>query len=64
MCIRDSTSTVGGWVLDELEHLPEAGETFEIGRFQITVREIGEQRIKKVEVAVLQPSEEDGENSR
>lgn len=61
---EDNTSTVGGWVLDEIEHLPEAEEVCKIGRFQITVKEIEEQRIKQVEVVVLPELENEDENSR
>ena len=61
---EDNTSTVGGWVLDEIEHLPEAEEVCKIGRFQITVKEIEEQRIKQVEVVVLPEPEDEDENSR
>lgn len=43
-------STVGGWALETLEHLPEVGETFAFDGFTIEVLEMDEQRITKLRV--------------
>jgi len=48
-------NSVGGWVLDELEHLPEEGESFRWGRFLVTVLEMDDQRIRKIRVEKLRP---------
>ena len=41
-------STVGGWVLETLEHLPETGEAFTFENLTITVLEVEDQRIQRV----------------
>ncbi|MDD2955145.1 MAG: hemolysin family protein [Oscillospiraceae bacterium] len=43
-------NSVGGWVLDELKHLPEEGETFRWRDWLVTVLEMDDQRIRKVRV--------------
>ena len=52
MITTDYTS-VGGWVTDVMEHIPEAGETAESGIFRITVAEVNEQTVEKVIIEVL-----------
>lgn len=52
MITTDYTS-VGGWVTDVLEHIPEAGETAESGIFRITAAEVNEQNVEKVIIEVL-----------
>ena len=41
-------STVGGWVLETLEHLPETGEACTFENLTITVLEVEDQRIQRV----------------
>ena len=33
-------TSVGGWVTDVMEHIPDAGETAETGRFRLTAKEV------------------------
>ena len=46
-------NSVGGWVTDVMEHIPEAGETAETGIFRITAAEVNEQNVEKVIIEVL-----------
>lgn len=50
-------STVGGWVLDELDHLPKAGEQFTFMDLLVTVLEVEEQRILKVRIRRIEPEQ-------
>lgn len=52
MITTDYTS-VGGWVTDVMEHIPDAGETAESGIFRITVSAVNEQTVEKVIIEVL-----------
>ena len=57
----DSVS-LGGWIMERMEKVPAAGESFEYGGLSITVEEISNNRIQKVRVVQLeQPQEEDSE---
>lgn len=53
-------STVGGWITEILEHIPEAGESAEAGVFRLTAAEVGEQSVEKVIIEIL-PAEESEE---
>ncbi|MCD7891148.1 MAG: hemolysin family protein [Ruminococcus sp.] len=46
--IQTSCTSVGGWVTDVMEHIPEAGETAETGIFKIMVTAINEQTVEKI----------------
>lgn len=48
----DHAMTVSGWILDKLERLPESGETFEIDGLTVTVQEVQEQRILRIQLTV------------
>ena len=48
---------VGGWVLEEMQHIPAKGESFEYPPLTVTVDEADEKRVSKVLVAV-KPEEE------
>ena len=54
-------NSVGGWVTDVMEHIPEAGETAETGIFRITAAEVNEQNVEKVIIEVLPSGDEDDE---
>ena len=56
--IKTDYTTVGGWVTDVMEHIPEAGETAESGIFRITAAEVNEQNVEKVIIEVLPEAEE------
>jgi CBS domain containing-hemolysin-like protein len=61
MITTDYTS-VGGWVTDVMEHIPEAGETAESGIFRITAAEVNEQNVEKVIIEVLPTDDDDEED--
>ena len=61
MAETDYTS-VGGWVTDVMEHIPEQGETAETGIFRLTAAEVNEQNVEKVIIEIL-PTEEKKENT-
>ena len=46
-------STVGGWITDMLEHIPEAGESTESGVFKLTAAQVSEQNVEKVIIEIL-----------
>ena len=52
-------TSVGGWVTDVMEHIPDAGETAETGRFRLTAKEVSDQTVDKVIVEVLPEPESD-----
>lgn len=41
-------TTVGGWVTDVMEHIPDAGESAETGIFRLTALEVNENKVTKV----------------
>ena len=51
-------TSVSGWVLDVMEHIPERNESFEFCGVRVTVWELEDQRITKLLVEKL-PKEED-----
>ncbi len=54
-----NANTVGGFVLELFERIPEKGETFDYDRFHFTVGNVEEQRILYVEVFVDPAPEEE-----
>lgn len=54
------TDTVGGWAGEMLEKVPEAGDSFTLGRHQFTVTEMDGFRVTRVQVTEL-PEEEEKE---
>ena len=54
-------STVGGWITEILEHIPEAGESADSGVFRLTAAEVSEQNVEKVVIEVLPTETPDGE---
>ncbi len=58
--IQTDYTTVGGWVTDVMERIPESGETAETGIFRITAAAVNEQTVEKVilEIAKTQDEEE------
>lgn len=55
-------STVSGWALEMLEHIPQAGESFTHEQLKVTVLEVEDQRILRLLVERL-PLESDEENT-
>ena len=54
-------NTVSGWTLEQIEHIPEVGESFTWENLRVTVTEMEEQRITKLKVERLHIPEEDEE---
>ena len=46
--IDTDSNTVGGWVLDELGRIPEAGDSFTCSGLNVTVQQVEEQRVQKL----------------
>lgn len=56
--IQTDYTTVGGWVTDVMEHIPESGETAETGIFRLTAAVVNEQTVEKVIVEIKEPEDE------
>ena len=54
----DST-TVGGWIMELLGHIPESGETADWENFHFTVLDAENQAVKTVRLKVTPPESED-----
>ena len=50
--IESTYNSVGGWITEILEHIPEKGETAKSGIFSVTVLEVKEQTVKKVRIKI------------
>lgn len=59
--IKTDRTSVGGWVTDVMEHIPEANETAECGIFRLTAAAVSEQSVEKVIVEIM-PDSEDSDN--
>lgn len=57
--IKTSCSSVGGWVTDIMEHIPEAGETIETGIFKIMILAVNEQTVEKIQLNILHPDNDE-----
>lgn len=57
----DDNTTVGGWVTSMLDGDIEEGDSFRYENLVITVKEIGDKRIERVEVEELPPSDDEEE---
>ena len=55
------TDTVGGWAGEMLEKVPEAGDSFTLGRHRFTVTEMDGFRVTRVQVTELPEEEEEKE---
>ncbi|MBQ8297167.1 MAG: HlyC/CorC family transporter [Ruminococcus sp.] len=61
--IQTSCTSVGGWVTDVMEHIPDAGETAETGIFKIRVISVNEQTVEKVHIEIdIHDTESDDED--
>lgn len=59
--IHTDYTSVGGWVTDVMEHIPESGETAESGIFRITAAQVNEQTVEKVIIELLPAGDEEEE---
>ena len=51
--VQTDYTSVGGWITDVLEHIPESGEVVETGIFRLTAAVVTEQTVEKVIVEIL-----------
>lgn len=51
--VHTDYTSVGGWITDVLERIPEEGETAETGVFRLTASKVCEQTVEKVIVEIL-----------
>ncbi len=56
--IQTSCTSVGGWVTDIMEHIPETGETAETGIFRIKVLSVNEQTVEKILLEIIPPDDD------
>ncbi len=56
------STTVAGWVMDELAHIPEIGVTFDFEDKRITVTEADERRVISIRLEQLTTSESESDN--
>lgn len=52
-------TTVGGWVTDVMEHIPESGETVESDIFRLTALEVNKNKVEKVIIEIIPDYDED-----
>lgn len=52
-------SSVAGWALECLEHIPEPGESFDFPPFHVTVEKVEDKRILSLLVQITPPPQED-----
>ncbi|WP_027409882.1 hemolysin family protein [Anoxybacteroides tepidamans] len=52
---ESSSHTLGGWVFEMFERVPNVGETLQYGPFTLTVRQVENRRIRKVLVSLNEP---------
>ena len=57
--IETDCNSIGGLLMENLDHIPEVGEEVDIGRFHFKVLSVDEQRIQKVLVTVSPEADEE-----
>ena len=56
-------STVGGWVTDIMEHIPDAGESAETGCFRLTASEVNENKVEKVIIEIISKNDSEADEN-
>ena len=51
--IKTRYNSVGGWVTEVMEHIPEKNETAETGIFRLTASQVNEQTIEKIILEII-----------
>ena len=62
-CEDSEADTVSGFIMEQLDHIPEAGETFEYENLKFEITEVVARRITEVKVEVLPIEEEEEKES-
>ena len=57
-----ASTSVGGWVTELLGHIPEVGETVQVGTFQFQVLEADNQSVTKVALQVQPEQKEEAKS--
>lgn len=57
--IETDCTSIGGLVMENLDHIPDSGEEVECGRFTIKVISVDEQKIERVHITVNEIGEDD-----
>lgn len=55
--VDEETASISGWIMDQLDHVPEVGDSFDYNNLYITVTETDYHRVEKIHVEVY-PVEE------
>ena len=61
--LESNHTSCGGWALEALGHIPQAGEALRFKNMTLTIQEMDDQRVKKLSV-YLAPQPEEEEKSR
>ena len=59
--VHTDYTSVGGWVTEVMEHIPEEGQSAESGCFRLTASKVTEQTVEKVIVELLTEPDNDDE---
>lgn len=59
--IESDSSTLNGWIAEQLDKVPEKGEQFTYNTLQITVKETDSHRVMSALIKVVEPKEEETE---
>ena len=51
-------ATLSGWIMDELDKVPEVGDTFDYGGYRFTVETVDGMRVDTAVIEKLIPKEE------
>lgn len=57
--IETECTTVGGWVMELFESIPDEDDTITDGIFTVTVKKLDEQRVEKIRLDIASPEEEE-----
>lgn len=60
---RDEADTVGGYIYNQLGHVPVLGEVVQFGNLRLIVEQVSARRIHKVRARWILPDEETGEDN-
>lgn len=58
----DAPNTVSGWVMENLEKMPEAGDSFDYNGFYITVRSMESRRVAEILLTMKEKPGDDSDN--
>ncbi|MBE6679786.1 MAG: CBS domain-containing protein, partial [Ruminococcaceae bacterium] len=59
--VESDSVSLGGWIMEQMERLPEVGDTFDYKHVTVTVKEMDDRRVESVTVVVREkePDEEE-----